>query len=131
MELFAGRQRGSVQHHGGPLRAAGSLRPEMQQHQERLVPGKRLDSDDSIRRSSSCNDICIAIIVVTLWDAGFKRKSQCSGNGVLSVDGEDDDDDVEWEDVDVSEECGTCGGTGILAANRTTPRVALQVRNIT
>ena len=50
----------------------------------------------------------------------------------MLVDGEDDDDDdVEWEDVDVSEECGTCGGTGILAANRTTPRVALQVRNKT
>ena len=45
----------------------------------------------------------------------------------MSVVDDDDDDDVEWEDVDVSEECGTCGGTGILAANRT-PRVALQVR---
>ena len=39
-------------------------------------------------------------------------------------DDDDDDDEVEWEDVDVSEECERCGGTGVLASRP--PRIGLQ-----
>ena len=42
------------------------------------------------------------------------------------VAADQDDDEVEWEDVDVSEECGQCGGTGVLA--RPTQRIGLQGR---
>ena len=39
--------------------------------------------------------------------------------GVPEDDDDDDDDvdddEVEWEDVDVSDECGKCGGTGVRA----------------
>ena len=38
-------------------------------------------------------------------------------DGVPGDDDDDDadDDEVEWEDVEVSDECGKCGGTGVRA----------------
>ena len=44
----------------------------------------------------------------------------------MAVEDDEAEDEVEWEDVDVSEECEKCNGTGVI--NARPPRIGPQVR---